>query len=360
MSVRDFEPYPFSGVPTADELRTFMAWCATQQVSDIDIQGGSPLSVSRFGRRERASRMVLADDTMARLVDEVFGQDIRPQAIGGIPVDRAIQLDGDSQGRYGMQRGERVRFRCHFIQGSAGRQDRALSLTMRVIPSAIPSLDTLNIEPDLYAALLPKTGLGLVCGETGSGKSTLLAASYRHCQDRYPDRKIVTYEDPVEYILGRNDDLLPPHQAQVGRDVESFAAGLRSAMRRNPDLIGIGEIRDRETAEAAVAAGQSGHLCLGTVHTHSPGETIPRLLGLFPTEVREGMAAALLGVLRFILVQVLVRTRDGKRRAVREYIVIDDALRRRLGSLPYEQWGAQMDALLTQEKRRIQDQVQQL
>lgn len=356
----EFKPYNFSNIPTAEELKNFMAWCSFYNVSDIDIQGGSALSVSLHGRRCKASNFVLPNDTFARLIDEVFSSDIRPQVTGGKPVDRAFQLDGDVNRRYGLQRGERVRFRCHFIQGTAARQDTALSLTMRVIPSVIPAIESLSIEPELLAAMLPKSGLGLVCGETGSGKSTLMAALYRYCQDKYPDRKIVTYEDPVEYILGRPDDILPPHQAQIGRDVASFADGLKSAMRRNPELIGIGEIRDPETAGSAVAAGQSGHLCFGTVHTHSPGETIPRILGLFPPAIRDSTASALLGVLQFIVVQVLIRTVDGKRRALREYIVFDDALRTRLGAMAHEHWGEHLNNILINEHRRIRDQVAEM
>ncbi|HDV5163372.1 TPA: plasmid transfer ATPase TraJ, partial [Escherichia coli] len=248
-------------------------------------------------------------------------------------------------------------FRCNFILGTAGRFEESISLTMRVIPSAIPSLDSLNIEPELKAALLPQQGLGLVCGATGSGKSTLLAAIYRYCQDNFPDRVIVTYEDPVEYILGRDTDLLKPHQSQIGRHVPGFAEGIRAGMRRNPDLIGVGEIRDQETAEAAIAAGESGHVCLATCHTHSPGETISRMLGLLPVQSRDGMAHALLGTLSFIVVQVLVRTRDGRRRAVREFITFDTALRSALGQLPHEKWGEHIDNIILLEKRRIADQV---
>lgn len=353
----EFTPYDFHGTPSAEDFKAFMAWCATQQVSDINMQGGSPLSVARFGRRCRASHMVLACDTVSRLTDEVFGLDIRPVITSGQPVDRAFQLDGDMNGRYGLQRGERVRFRCNFILGTAGRFEESISLTMRVIPSAIPSLDSLNIEPELKAALLPQQGLGLVCGATASGKSTLLAAIYRYCQDNFPDRVIVTYEDPVEYILGRDTDLLKPHQSQIGRHVPGFAEGIRAGMRRNPDLIGVGEIRDQETAEAAIAAGESGHVCLATCHTHSPGETISRMLGLLPVQSRDAMAHALLGTLSFIVVQVLVRTRDGRRRAVREFITFDTALRSALGQLPHEKWGEHIDNIILLEKRRIADQV---
>lgn len=276
---------------------------------------------------------------------------------GGNGVDRALQLYGDMNHRYGLARGERIRLRCNFIQGTAGRQDMTTALTLRIIPSAIPALDTLNIEPDLFEAFLPHKGLGLVCGETGSGKSTLLASIYRYCCDTYPDRKVVTYEDPIEYILGCREDLLPPVQSQIGRDVSSYADGLKFALRRAPSLIGIGETRDLPTLSAAIACGQSGHLCLSTMHTHSPGETIPRALLQFPSEVREAAARDLLGVLQYIVVQRLLRTLDGRRQAVREYIIFDDDLRYTLADMDYRRWGHHLDDVLLLEKRRIADQA---
>lgn len=356
-TIPDAVLFPFERFTVA-EFRSFFVWCAAHQVSDIDIVGGSPVSVSRHGRRERASAKPVPVTSLSPLIDELFGREVLPRVLSGHPTDRAIQINGDASMTYGLPRGERIRLRSHLIQGTSAGEDKAISVTLRVIPSVIPPFDGLNIEAPLRRAMLPKSGLGFVCGETGSGKSTLMASLYRHCMDTQPDRKIVTYEDPVEYIIGREDDLLPPHQAQVGRDVYSFADGLRSAMRRNPEVIGIGEIRDTETAAAAVQAGETGHLCLATMHTHSPGETIPRLLGLFPSEIRDAMARAVLGVLQFILIQVLVRTTDGRRRAVREYIVFTDSLRTTLARLPPERWGQYLDEILRTERRRIADQVQ--
>ncbi|HHU2079462.1 TPA: plasmid transfer ATPase TraJ, partial [Escherichia coli] len=241
----EFGTFPFARF-TAEEFRYFFAWCARHRVSDIDLTGGSPVSVSRFGRRVRSSAHPLPSSIMMALSDELFGREVLPRVLSGHPVDRTIQVSGDASGRYGLQRGQRVRLRCHLIQGTSATEEKVISVTMRVIPSDIPDILTMNIEPDLLDAMLRKTGLGFICGETGSGKSTLAAALYRYIQTHFPDRKTVTYEDPVEYILGGENDLLPPHQAEIGRDVESFAAGLRSAVRRNPDIIGIGEIRDYE------------------------------------------------------------------------------------------------------------------
>ncbi|EMF9147834.1 plasmid transfer ATPase TraJ [Salmonella enterica] len=352
----EFGTFPFSRF-SADEFRHFYAWCAFHRVSDIDLTGGSPVSVSRFGRRARCSLHTLPSSLMMPLIDELFGREVLPRVLSGNPADRTIQINGDASGRYGLKRGERVRLRSHLIQGTSGAEEKAISITMRVIPTAIPDILTMNIEPDLLAAMVSKNGLGFVCGETGSGKSTLCAALYRYIMDNFPDRKIVTYEDPVEYILGREGDLLPPHQAEIGRDVVSFAAGLRSAVRRNPEIIGVGEIRDNETADAAVQAGNTGHLCLSTMHTKSPGETLSRLLGLFPSIIRDAMAWSVLSLLQFILVQVLVRTNDGGRRAVREYIVIDDELRNKLTRMPHSEWGYHIDEIIRTEKRRIRDYV---
>lgn len=352
----EFGTFPFSRF-SADEFRHFYAWCAFHRVSDIDLTGGSPVSVSRFGRRARCSLHTLPSSLMMPLIDELFGREVLPRVLSGNPADRTIQINGDASGRYGLKRGERVRLRSHLIQGTSGAEEKAISITMRVIPTAIPDIRTMNIEPDLLAAMVSKNGLGFVCGETGSGKSTLCAALYRYIMDNFPDRKIVTYEDPVEYILGREGDLLPPHQAEIGRDVVSFAAGLRSAVRRNPEIIGVGEIRDNETADAAVQAGNTGHLCLSTMHTKSPGETLSRLLGLFPSIIRDAMAWSVLSLLQFILVQVLVRTNDGARRAVREYIVIDDELRNKLTRMPHSEWGYHIDEIIRTEKRRIRDYV---
>ncbi|MBW9964910.1 plasmid transfer ATPase TraJ [Escherichia coli] len=352
----EFGLFPFQRF-TADELRHFFVWCAAHKVSDVDLTGGSPVSVSRFGRRVRCSSATLPTTLMSSLIDELFGREVIPRVLAGNPVDRTIQINGDASGRYGLKRGERIRLRSHLIQGTSGAEEKAISITMRVIPTEIPDILSMNIEPDLLEAMVCKSGLGFVCGETGSGKSTLCSALYRYIMDNFPDAKIVTYEDPVEYILGNENDLLPLHQAEIGRDVVSFAAGLRSAVRRNPEIIGVGEIRDNETADAAVQAGNTGHYCLSTMHTKSPGETLARLLGLFPPVIRDSMAWAVLSLLQFILVQVLVRTNDGGRKAVREYIVINDELRDNLSGMPHAEWGHHIDAIIRQEKRRIRDQI---
>ncbi|ERH63796.1 conjugal transfer protein [Pantoea dispersa EGD-AAK13] len=360
MSATELELYDFSNGLNADALRGFMVWCARNNVSDIHLQGDNHFVVGRYGRLVRASPFRVADDTMALLMDEVFSPELRPQVRGGVPADRAIQLDGDMTGRWGLNRGERIRFRVNLLQGSAGRQDSTIGWTLRVIPSEIPPLETLGLEPELMDNLLPAKGVGLWGGITGSGKSTSLASTYRHCLDTDPDRKVTTKEDPIEFILGRPGDVLPPLQSQVGKDIPDFATGIRADLRRAPSVMGVGEMRDLETIEAGIRAGQLGHLLLSTTHIHSPGEVFARLINEFPHESRDAMALSLLGVLQYVVVQTLLRTSDGKRVAVREFILFDYYLREKLAGMPWSKWGQHVDGILRSEKRRIVDQAWQL
>lgn len=359
MSEQDFSPYDFDGGLTADTLRGFMVWCARNNVSDIHLQGDNHFVISRYGRLLRASRFAVADDTLAKLMDDVFSPELRPQVRGGMSVDRALQLDGDSNGRWGLNRGERIRFRVNLLQGTAGRQ-KTIGWTLRVIPSDIPPLEDMGLESELMENILPAKGMALWGGITGSGKSTALASTYRYCLDKYPDRKVTTKEDPIEFILGRPEDVLPPLQSQVGEDIPDFATGIRADLRRAPSVIGVGEMRDRETIDAGIRAGQLGHLCLTTTHIDSPGEVFARLLMEFPHESRNAMAWSLLGVLQYVVVQTLLRTTDGRRAAVREYIIIDHDLREKLGGMPWSKWGAHVNAIIRIEKRRIVDQAWRL
>ncbi|MBX8493173.1 plasmid transfer ATPase TraJ [Pseudomonas cichorii] len=356
----DFKPFDFPQGVTEQSMKDFFVWSARQNVSDIHIQGGNHLVTDLHGRKRRASTFVLADDTLSKLVDDIFNPEVRTRVKGGTPVDRALQLDGDMNKRYGLERGERIRFRCNLVQATAGRLDTTMALTMRIIPSEIQDLTQMGIEPDLFDALLPPNGLGILGGITGSGKTTLAAAAYRYCLDTDPDRKITTLEDPIEFVLARPGDILPPTQLQIERDVDGYAEGIRAALRRAPSIIGIGEMRDRDTFQAGVLAGQLGHFNLTTMHIHSPGEAIPRCLTLVPSEMREATAQDLLGVLQYIVVQKLLRTADGKRTAVREYIIFDDPLRAKLASMPYTQWGQHIDTIIRVEERRIADQAWRL
>lgn len=353
----DFPEFIFSdyGGINSDSIKTFFVHCSNNNVSDIFLQAGGPIVVDRYGRKIRASRFTIEPPQLLRLMDEIFSEEIKGKLKSGQGVDRALQLNGDINNRYGLGRGERLRFRCNFIQATIGQYDMVPGVTLRTIPTVIPPLESLGIEDDLFQYLLPHKGIGLVCGETGSGKSTLLAAIYQYCAQSDLNRKIVTFEDPIEFLLDFPDAILMPEQSQLYRDVPSFAEGLRLSLRRAPGIIGVGEIRDLETLQGAIANGQSGHLCLSTMHTDSVGETIPRAINLFPESQREAMAHNLLANLQYVIVQRLLKTTDGRREAVREYLVFSDEIRHALREHPYPTWRAWIDSYLKGKKSLLKN-----
>lgn len=354
------DDFDFSGGLDANKLRSFFVHCYRHKVSDIHLQSGSPIIVDHYGRKVVTNKFNIDSSQLVRLVDEIYTPDIKSLVQGGGGADRALQLEGDNTGRYGLERGERVRYRTNFIQATIGSLNTAMAITLRIIPSAIPPLETMGLEEDLRRSLLPMDGLGLTCGPTGSGKSTLLASTYQHYGETHPNGKVTTYEDPVEYLLGGPQWVLKPQQSEIGRDVPSFADGLRLSLRQAPTLIGVGEIRDLDTLEAAIACAHSGHLALSTLHAFSPGHAFSRCIRMASSDTREQVAFDLLDALRFVIVQRLLPTTDGKRIAVREYVLFDDDWRSKLSQQHYSRWPDLINASLRESSTRIADQTWEL
>lgn len=354
------DKFDFSRGVTADTFRAFLVHCYRHNVSDVHLQSGGPLIVDCHGRKMVTSQFRLEHATLVRLVDEIYSPDIKALVQGGRGADRALQLEGDSNQRYGLQRGERVRFRSNFVQATIGALNTAMAVTSRIIPSAILPLASMALPEDLFHSLLPQDGIGLVCGPTGSGKSTLLAATYQHYGQTHPDGKLVTNEDPVEYLLGGPEWVLQPQQCEIGRDIPSFADGIRLAMRQAMNVIGVGEIRDLLTLQAALACAQTGHLALSTLHAFSPGHALSRCVLMAPADAREQTAFDLLDALRYVVVQRLLPTTDGRRQAVREYVLFDDSFRERLVCEHFTRWPALINATLREQGTRIADQAWRL
>lgn len=357
----DLEKFDFStGGMNADNLREFFTHCYRHNVSDIHLQSGQPIVLDHYGRKVIATQFNMPPSKLIHLIDEIYSPDVKSMVQGGRSIDRALQLEGDHNNRFGLARGERLRFRTNFIQATIGSLSTAMGVTLRVIPSAIPSLEDMGLPADLRRSLLPRKGLGLVCGQTGSGKSTLLASVYQHYGETHPHSKLVTYEDPVEYLFGGPQWILKPQQSEINRDVPSFAEGLRASLRQAPTLIGVGEIRDLETLQAAVACAQSGHLTMSTLHSSSPGHAFSRCIRMVPSDTREQTAYDLLDELRFIVQQSLIPTTDGKRKAVREYVIFDEDWRHRLGEHHFSRWPEMINAFLKERQERMVDRVWEL
>ena len=276
------------------------------QASDIHISEGLPLALRIHGRREPAPVQPSAAETRA-LILGLLDDAGREKLAQGIDSDFALATpDGLRQ---------RVNVFC--------QQGRAAA-TLRLLNASIPTMAQLGLPPVLETLAEEPRGLILVTGPTGSGKSTTLAAMIDHINATRPDH-ILTIEDPIEYVYTGKQSII--HQREVGRDVPSFAAALRSALREDPDVILVGEMRDYETISAAVTAAETGHLVMSTLHTIGAAQTIDRIIDVCPAGAQNQIRSQLASVLRGVITQQLLPLSTGQGRcAATEILVGTDAV----------------------------------
>src|ERR687897_372951 len=210
------------------------------------------------------------------------------------------------------------RFRCNVFQ-----QRGTVGLVLRVIPTRIKTIDELGLPPVLKKIAEEERGLVLVTGTTGSGKSTTLAAMIDYINS-HRTAHIITIEDPIEYLHRDAESIV--NQREIGVDTRSFALALRSALRQDPDVILVGEMRDFETIETALLAAETGHLVFSTLHTLDATETINRIIAVFPPHQQKQIRIQLASVLRAVISQRLIPKSDGKGRAPAGEILISTAL----------------------------------
>jgi len=274
--------------------------------SDIHLKLGQPPIVRRDGELGPLEGWpALSDDDLAGALEIV-----------GARSPERLQLFhdlGDLDIAY--QDGELPRFRVN-----AYRQRGATSFAFRVIPKTVPSFEQLSLPPGVQKLAEEHRGLILVTGATGSGKTTTLAAMIDF-MNRMRRQHIITIEDPIEIL--HPDQGCIVNQREIGLDTESFGQALRRALRQDPDVILIGELRDAETAQTALQAAESGHLVLSTLHTIDAAETVGRMIEFFPPEKQEVIRSIMAGVLRGVISQRLLPKEGGGRVAAVEVMVMN-------------------------------------
>ncbi|MCB9729628.1 MAG: type IV pilus twitching motility protein PilT [Deltaproteobacteria bacterium] len=211
------------------------------------------------------------------------------------------------------------RFRVNAFQ-----QRGSVGLVLRHIPPRVLGFEELKLPPVLARVAMAQRGLIVVTGATGSGKSTTLAAMIEHI-NKSRACHILTIEDPIEFTFEDRRSVV--NQREVGRDTRSFGRALKAAMRQDPDVILIGELRDLETVETAMHAAETGHLVLATLHTVDAMETISRIIGLFPPHQQDQVRTQLSSILKAVVSQRLVRTVDGARAAACEILIQTEFIR---------------------------------
>lgn len=278
-------------------------------ISDFHIKEGDVLRVRKSGNL--APLKGTAQVTRADIL-EIIQKNESHITVKAKTINESLENTGDVD--LALKIGNR-RYRGNLYWSNGKR----LGMVLRQFPETPPALATLGL-PMAYHELVKNTkGLVLVTGATGSGKSTTLAATLEHINSSLSGH-IVTIEDPVEYLIKSKKCTVD--QRQVGRDVASFEAGLRSALRQDPDVLLVGELRDPETVKTALDAANTGHLVFGTLHTNSAQQSIDRLLSFFPPERQAWVQGTLSQVLLGVVSQALVPLRSGKGRALAAELMV--------------------------------------
>ncbi len=330
-----------------DSANEILMHCVKRGASDITFQTGEPIFAEIYGRLIKVTRRRLSNTEVGEVINSMYGPNGVTQIMSGKDVDTHYEIRPNRSDRY--------RFRVNATGCQVEGHD-GIQITARTIPSDPPTLASMNLPEVLLNAIEPEQGVVYVTGATGSGKSTLLAAMIRHiAEETDSNRKVLTYESPIEFVydsVQKTSSIVS--QSEIPRHLPSFAAGVRNALRRKPRLILVGEARDPETISAVMEAAMTGHPVYTTLHSNSVSETIRRLVTSFPSEERQGRAIDIIETVRVIISQRLVPTLDGKRVALREYLVFDEKIRDTLLEIDLTRITADVRRLVKEYGRTIE------
>ncbi|MFO0725326.1 MAG: PilT/PilU family type 4a pilus ATPase [Myxococcota bacterium] len=284
----------------------FLKLMQERGASDLHLSVGRSPIFRLAGAMEPIRYRVLTDADFVRLI-----QPIAPPAMW-----EELGVSGDVDFAYEVP--NLARFRVNLF-----KQERGLGAVFRIIPTKLLSLDQLGLPPAIARVVEFRSGLVLVTGPTGSGKSTTLAAIVHEMNRRRP-LHVVTIEDPIEFVHANHSSLIS--QREVGPHTRAFAAALRAAVREDPDVILVGEMRDAETIEMALSAAETGLLVFATLHTNSAAKAIDRIISVFPTARQESVRGSLANGLECVIAQQLLPRKGGGRLAAIEVLFGSTAL----------------------------------
>jgi len=274
---------------------------ADKKASDLFMSVGAPINIKINGVALPVSQQIMDSTTITNLLYEVINDKQKKEYEETMELNTAVPLEGAGAFRI-----------------SAFRQRSTPAVVIRFIPGTIPSFDSLKLPPVLKEIIMEKRGLILMVGATGSGKSTSLSAMLDYRNEQKPGH-ILTLEDPVEFIFQNKKCIV--NQREVGTDTLDFKVALKNALRQAPDIILIGEIRDKDTMAAAIAYAQSGHLCLATLHANNSYHALNRIISFYPLDNRPALLEDLAATLKSIISQRLVKNKSGGRNAAVEVLL---------------------------------------
>src|SRR4026209_544373 len=286
----------------AVDIAQLLAFAVKNNASDLHLSAGVPPMIRVDGDMKRVNMPALTHKEVHSMVYDIMNDKQRKAYEEFYETDFSFEIP------------KLARFRVN-----AFNQNRGAAAVFRNIPSLVQSLDDLNAPKILKDISMHPRGLVLVTGPTGSGKSTTLAAMINYVNDNRPDH-IITIEYPIEFVHESKKCLI--NQREVHRDTLGFSEALRSALREDPDVILVGEMRDLETIRLALTASETGHLVFGTLHTSSAAKTIDRVVDVFPAAEKEMVRSMLSESMQAIISQTLCKTKDGAGRVAAHEIMI--------------------------------------
>jgi len=290
------------------DIAELLNFTKEQGASDLHLSAGIPPIIRLHGSLRRLKMNPLSAEELHKLLYTILSEEQRKRYEKELELDFSYSVNGGP------------RFRINIF-----RQGRGEGAAFRIIPSECPTLGQLNMPPILTELALKEKGLILITGPTGSGKSTTMAAMVNHVNEN-KNVHVITIEDPIEFVHAPKNCLI--HQRELGEHTHSFGAALKSALREDPDVILVGEMRDLETTSLAITAAETGHLVMATLHTNSASKTIDRTIDIFPAESRDQVRTMLSESILCVVAQALVPRKDGKGRvAVLEILVANTAIR---------------------------------
>lgn len=284
----------------------FIMQAREMNASDIHLTVGAPTVVRVNGELRKYTE--LSDQVVNRTILSILSAEQEKMLTEGKDIDFSFELKNGARQRVNVF-----------------RQSGKLAACIRLLNAEIPTLEELKMPPVLLEFAKKRRGLVLVTGPTGAGKSTTLAALMEYI-NKTRACHVITIEDPIEYRYKQEKATI--HQRELGRDVPSFHEALRSALREDPDVILIGEMRDYETISLAMTAAETGHLVFGTLHTSSAAQTVDRIIDACPIHSQDQVRSQLAGMIQGIIAQTLIPRADGKGRvAAVEVMIGTDAIR---------------------------------
>ncbi|MGC9457705.1 MAG: type IV pilus twitching motility protein PilT [Halothiobacillaceae bacterium] len=291
----------------AADIETLLAFTVKNNASDLHLSAGEPPAIRVDGDVRRVNMPALDHKTVHQMVYDIMNDKQRKEYEDNLETDFSFEVP------------DLARFRVN-----AYNQNRGAAAVFRTIPTKILSLEDLNAPKVFRDLCMFPRGIVLVTGPTGSGKSTTLAGMINHINENLYSH-VLTVEDPIEFVHQSKKCLI--NQREVHRDTHSFNNALRSALREDPDVILVGEMRDLETIRLALTAAETGHLVFGTLHTSSAAKTIDRIIDVFPAAEKDMVRAMLSESLRAVISQTLLKKIGGGRVAAHEIMLGSPAIR---------------------------------